>query len=67
MFEKMALTLPVYEEYVRNLRMRALSREQQVSRRLLKALAYVYSDIIQFCQYACNLFTKRKGMQSYLF
>ncbi|KAH0542496.1 hypothetical protein FGG08_003092 [Glutinoglossum americanum] len=61
MFEKMSVTLPVYEEYIRTLKARALSRGQPVSRRLLKALAYVYSDIIQFCQYACNLFTKRKG------
>ncbi|KAI9775589.1 MAG: hypothetical protein M1839_000989 [Geoglossum umbratile] len=62
MFGKMASTLPVYEKYVKILRTRA-TEPKQLSERLLKALAYVYSDIIQFCQYACNLFKKRKGIR----
>jgi predicted O-linked N-acetylglucosamine transferase (SPINDLY family) len=62
MFEVIASKLSVYEEHARILQARAVERKQQVSIRLIKALAYIYSDIIQFCQYSCNLFAKRKGI-----
>jgi hypothetical protein len=66
MFEKMAETLPMYEEFIATIRARVLKKEQFVPERLLKNLAIIYSDVIQFCQEACSLFTKRKGGCIYL-
>jgi len=59
MFENMGMLLPAYEEYVHDLQARAQQRGREVSSRLLKALAYVYTDLIQFCYDACKLFSKK--------
>lgn len=62
MIEKMTISLPAYEDYLESLHSRAIRARQEqkdhnVSSRLLKALAYVYADILQFCQEACELFS----------
>jgi hypothetical protein len=61
MFENMGLLLPAYEEYVQELRIRVQQARREVSPRLLKALSYVYSDLIQFCFDACKLFSKKRS------
>jgi hypothetical protein len=61
MFENMAMQLPAYEEHIKELKERAQQQGREVSPRLLKALAYVYSDLIQFCFDACRLFSKKRS------
>jgi hypothetical protein len=61
MFEKMAQNLPAYEEYVVKLQFRAQKYGRKPHPRLLKALAYIYVDIIQFCLDACRLFSAGKN------
>lgn len=63
MIEKMTVSLPAYEEYIRTLRSRAPQaykdgKNHRISNHLLKALAYVFADVLQFCQEACGLFSK---------
>jgi hypothetical protein len=60
MFENMAMLLPAYEEYVHQMRARAEQQERRVSDRLLKAMAYIYSDLIQFCFDAYKLLSKKR-------
>lgn len=77
MIEKIGQSLPAYEEYLKlfSARRKKLVIETSeydeessfqlefCNHRLYKALSYVYVDIIQFCQEACNIFgTKRGGM-----
>jgi hypothetical protein len=64
MIEKITITLPAFEEYLETLHSRAIRNSKEkndynVFSRLLKALAYVYADMLQFCQ-ACELFFKRR-------
>ncbi|KAI9830344.1 MAG: hypothetical protein M1819_005725 [Sarea resinae] len=58
MFEKIFLRLPSYEDQIRRLRGSASSTSQP---RLIRALSYVYADIIQFCRDACKIFTNKRG------
>lgn len=61
MFENMAALLPAYEEYVKKMRARAERQGNRVSDRLLSAMAYIYSDLIQFCFDAYKLLSKKKS------
>ena len=60
--EKMTMSLPAYEDYIDTLYDRARpekdGKKYNMSNRLLKALSYVFADILQFCQEACELFSK---------
>ena len=63
MIKKMTVSLPAYEEYVQTLHYRATQaykdgENYNISNCLLKALAYVFADTLQFCQEACELFSK---------
>lgn len=61
MIEKMTASLPAYDEYVKTLRSRKARQDGNahgISNRLIKALAYVFADVLQFCQEACELFSK---------
>jgi hypothetical protein len=61
MFENMAALLPAYEDYVKEMRSRAKEQGNRVSVRLVSALAYIYSDLIQFCFDAYKLLSRRKS------
>jgi hypothetical protein len=61
MFENMAALLPAYEEYVKKIRAREERRGNRVSDRLISAMAYIYSDLIQFCFDAYKLLSKKKS------
>ena len=63
MIEKMTVSLPAYEDYIDTLYDRPRQPEKDrkkynMSNRLLKALSYIFADILQFCQEACELFSK---------
>lgn len=60
MLENMAAVLPAYEGYVDKMRVRAEQQGRRVSDRLLKAMAYIYSDLIQFCFDAYKLLSKKR-------
>ena len=61
MFENMGMLLPAYEEYVESLRVRSRNQPKDMPDRLLRALAYIYSDLIQFCFDACKLLSKKRS------
>lgn len=63
MIEKMTVSLPAYEGYIDTFYDRARQPEKDrkkynMSNRLLKALSYIFADILQFCQEVCELFSK---------
>jgi len=65
MIKKITITLPAFEEYLETLHSRAIRNSKEkndynVFSRLLNALAYVYADMLQFCQEVCELFFKRR-------
>ncbi|KAF4453686.1 NACHT domain-containing protein [Fusarium austroafricanum] len=74
MFEKLGDRLPGYAEYYE----RVVVRWKKVSAndgqrasyearttRMVKALSYVYADILQFCQEACRIFSTKSGGSRY--
>jgi hypothetical protein len=61
MFEQMSRVLPAYEEYTEQLMSGARQRDEEMSVRILYALAFVYSDLMHFCFDAFKLFAKRKS------
>lgn len=61
MLENMGNLLPAYERYVREIRARAQQRPSELPPGLLKALGYIYSDLIQFCFEACKLLSKKRS------
>lgn len=78
MFEKIGNRLPGYAEYYERLLARHVSEtsEQNTpesdiknvpkfeSPRVLRVLSYIYTDLMQFCQQACQLFsTKKRGVR----
>lgn len=62
MFENMSTLLPAYEEYFKELRSRMATQGRKVKGcdRISRALAYIYSDLIQFCFDMSKLFTKNR-------
>jgi hypothetical protein len=62
MMEKMTVSLPAYYEYAQVLRSKAKldhgDGNYKLSNRLLKAFAYVFADVLQFCQEACGILSK---------
>jgi len=70
--ERMTVSLPAYDEFIQNLRSRARQDpssnedgDRSISNRLLKAFAYVFADVLQFCQEACGILSKHgKGKPS---
>ena len=61
------MLLPAYEEYVTKLTERARRHGAQVNARLLEALGYIYSDLIEFCLSAFRLLSKRETSDYTLF
>ncbi|ORY15989.1 hypothetical protein BCR34DRAFT_144457 [Clohesyomyces aquaticus] len=70
MIQRIGEALPAYEEYFGMFLRRRKSTQvgsapvvqiEARHHRLYKALAYVYADVVQFCQEACNIFGKKKG------
>ncbi|KAF2645315.1 hypothetical protein P280DRAFT_531385 [Massarina eburnea CBS 473.64] len=74
MLQRIAELLPAYEEYFKLFVNRHKTNNNQTTtfvpqlrhHRLYKALAYVYADIIQFCQEACKIFGTKRGESKYL-
>lgn len=62
MFTTLKHIIPAYEEYATKLRDR-FQGSSASQPRLMKALSYLYSDIVQFCGEACRLLSSKKGMQ----
>ena len=60
MFETMSMQLPAYEEYTTAMRDRARQQSKNTPDRLLKALTYIYTDLIQFCFDAYKLLSKKR-------
>jgi hypothetical protein len=70
MFEKIGDRLPGYAEYYRRLSDRQVFNNATAgipkfeSHRILKVLSYIYKDLVQFCQEACQVFgTKKQGVR----
>jgi hypothetical protein len=61
MFDDMVEVLPAYEEYVDHVQSKYAKGGIEFAPRLLKALAYVYSDILDFCLGAVRILSPRKG------
>ncbi|KAF2185894.1 hypothetical protein K469DRAFT_687714 [Zopfia rhizophila CBS 207.26] len=61
MFENMGMLLPAYEEYATKMQARAQQQQKDTPDRLLKALAYIYTDLLQFCFDACKLLSKKSS------
>jgi hypothetical protein len=61
MFENMGMLLPAYEEFTTKFQARARQENKESSGRLLKALAYIYTDLLQFCFDACKLLSKKSS------
>jgi hypothetical protein len=75
MFERIGDRLPGYGEYCDRVLKRwskiPTTEEQKTAldnrcQRLVKALTYVYADIIQFCQEACRIFSTSKKGRAYV-
>lgn len=70
MFEKIGDVLPGYAQYFNQIMKRETRGNQdgQVRssiddpsrQRISKALSYVYTDIVEFCQEACDIFSSQK-------
>ncbi|ETS79334.1 hypothetical protein PFICI_09187 [Pestalotiopsis fici W106-1] len=70
MFEKIGDRLPGYAEYYRRLLTRQVLGNTELdipkfeSTRVVKVLSYIYTDLVQFCQEACQVFgTKKRGIR----
>ncbi|KAI8628018.1 hypothetical protein F5Y19DRAFT_439227 [Xylariaceae sp. FL1651] len=61
MFENMSMLLPAYEEYVDKFQSRLRYRGARPSDRIFRALAYIYSDLLQFCFDICKVFTRKRS------
>jgi hypothetical protein len=61
MLSEMADDLSISEAHFQTLKGNSLSDFQSPSLpRLARAISYLYSDVIKFCQHVCNLFSLRK-------
>jgi hypothetical protein len=67
MFEIITQRLPAYKEHLDRLGLRGKERPGEPvmsatgAGRLIKALSFIYEDIISFCQQACKIFATKKG------
>jgi hypothetical protein len=61
MFDTMNNRLPVYEQLVDQFSVIAPRLNEAANGRLRRALAYVYSDLIQFCYDICKLFSRKRS------
>ncbi|KAI0376424.1 hypothetical protein F5Y04DRAFT_209945 [Hypomontagnella monticulosa] len=61
MFNTMGSHLPAYEQFVNEFTVATLKRDLAANSRLTRALAYIYSDLIQFCYDICQLFSRRRS------
>ncbi|KAH6681135.1 hypothetical protein F5X68DRAFT_263480 [Plectosphaerella plurivora] len=59
MFEKMSLKLPVYEEFV--VRWKETKQERPLPERLLRAMSFIYADVLQFSYDICQLFSHKRS------
>lgn len=59
MFTQLRNAIHAYEEYAAKLRTHC--QGSSVSPRLMKALSYLYLDIIEFCGDTCRLLSSKKG------
>jgi len=60
MFENMSNAMPAYQEYIAELSVLAQQQGKEISERLIKAMGYMYSDLIQFCFDAYRLLSKKR-------
>jgi len=61
MLENMGMLLPAYEEYVTKLQARLQQQNRGNCDRLLEALAYIYTDLLQFCFDAFKMLSKKSS------
>jgi len=66
MFETMSTNLPAYEEYVDRLSALAQQHGTDLSKRLVKAMGYIYTDLIQFCFDVYRLLSKKRKGETHL-
>ncbi|KAF2471412.1 uncharacterized protein BDR25DRAFT_27092 [Lindgomyces ingoldianus] len=64
MLDDMTDVLPAYEEYVGQIQSKYSKEGVDFAPRLLKALAFVYSDILDFCLGAVRILSPAKGTRS---
>lgn len=61
MLENMGMLLPAYEMYVTKLQARLRQQNKDDCERLLRALAYIYTDLLQFCFDSFKLLSKKSS------
>ncbi|KAF2006201.1 hypothetical protein P154DRAFT_517874 [Amniculicola lignicola CBS 123094] len=64
MLDDMIEVLPAYEEYVDQVQSRYAQGSADFAPRLLKALSFVYSDILDFCLGALKILSPKRGARA---
>jgi hypothetical protein len=63
LFEDMSQKLPLYQDHFQVISAVIRRRGGQVPVRLFTAMAFVYSDLLQFCFDICQIFSRRRSSQ----